>query len=133
MPSDHDRPEECLQAATYTRQSSMSQPDELGEQMNVCLRLIAEYGWAGGPVYVDEATSGGTPYRSSYSQLVIDARERRFGVVVALQFDRLTRDYDEAILLFEELSSLGIKIVTVREGLITKEDIENLAMRTTLG
>jgi DNA invertase Pin-like site-specific DNA recombinase len=82
------------------------------------LRRYAEArGWAAGREYVDRDISGAKDRRPALDQLLTDARRRRLDVVVCWRLDRLGRNLKHLITLLEELQALGVKFVSLAEGI----------------
>jgi site-specific DNA recombinase len=71
-------------------------------------------------VYADSAISGTSTLRPGYQKLPEDARNGAFEVIVAESLDRLSRDLADVASLYKHLTYLGIRLVTVAEGLINE-------------
>ena len=54
--------------------------------------------------YADRALSGASSRRPDYLKLLEDARQRRFGMVVAEGLDRLSRDQEDIAGFYKELT-----------------------------
>jgi site-specific DNA recombinase len=52
--------------------------------------------------------------------MMMDARDRKFDVLVAESLDRLSRDQEHIAALHKQLRYLGIPIITVAEGEISE-------------
>jgi len=116
MPSD---PSSASSAAIYARFSSENQSDaSIDDQIRVCRRYAELQGFSVAAVYADPAISGASTLRPGYQKLLEDARNGVFEVIVAEGLDRLSRDLADVALLYKHLSYLGIRIVTVQEGLV---------------
>ncbi len=57
--------------------------------------------------------------RPGYQQLLADARQRPFEVVVAEGLDRISRDQEHIAAFYKQMSLAGISVVTVAEGEIS--------------
>ena len=101
-------------AAVYARVSTLEQTAE--NQLAELRRYVEARGWTGRE-YVDEGVSGAKDRRPALDQLLIDARRRRFDVVVCWRLDRLGRNLRHLILLLEELQALGVSFVSLAEGI----------------
>ena len=74
-----------MKAAIYARVSTVDQAPE--NQLVKLRRYVAARGWSA-VEYVDRGVSGAIERRPALDQLVIDARRRRFDVVVCWRLDR---------------------------------------------
>jgi DNA invertase Pin-like site-specific DNA recombinase len=101
-------------AAVYARVSTFDQEPE--NQLAEIRRYIAARGWSA-EEYVDRGISGAKDRRPALDRLLIDARRRRFDVVVVWRLDRLGRNLRHLITLLEELQALGIAFVSLNEGI----------------
>jgi DNA invertase Pin-like site-specific DNA recombinase len=66
---------------------------------------------------VDAGVSGAKDRRPALDQLVMDARRRRFDVVVCWSLDRMGRSLKHLVILLDDLQALGVGFISVREGL----------------
>jgi len=103
-----------MRSAIYARVSTFEQEPEnqLAELRRYCLARdwsVAEH--------VDRGVSGAKDRRPALDQLLIDARRRRFDVLVVWRLDRLGRNLRHLVLLLEELQALGIAFVSLAEGI----------------
>ena len=103
-----------LRAAIYARVSTFDQEPE--NQLVEIRRYIAARGWTA-EEYVDRGISGAKDRRPALDRLLLDARRRRFDVVVVWRLDRLGRNLRHLITLLEELQALGIAFVSLNEGI----------------
>ena len=103
-----------MRCAIYARVSTFDQEPE--NQLAEIRRYIAARGWTG-EEYVDRGISGAKDRRPALDRLLIDARRRRFDVVVVWRLDRLGRNLRHLITLLEELQALGIAFVSLNEGI----------------
>ena len=118
MPSPEKTPSS---AAIYARFSSENQSDaSIDDQVRVCRRYAELQGFMVSAVYDDPAISGASTLRPGYQKLLEDARHGVFEIIVAEGLDRLSRDLADVALLYKHLSYLGIRLVTVAEGLVNE-------------
>jgi DNA invertase Pin-like site-specific DNA recombinase len=103
-----------MRAAIYARVSTFDQEPE--NQLAEVRRYVAARGWTA-EEYVDRGISGAKDRRPALDRLLIDARRRRFDVVVVWRLDRLGRNLRHLITLLEELQALGIAFVSLNEGI----------------
>lgn len=90
-----------MRAAIYARVSSATQRDRhtIASQLRVLPEFAAARGWQVVGIYVDDgrtAKAGKLEKRTGLADLLRDAGERKFDVVVVLDVDRLTRSEDLA-------------------------------------
>jgi DNA invertase Pin-like site-specific DNA recombinase len=103
-----------MRAALYGRVSTFDQEPE--NQLAELRRYVKARGWTS-TEYVDRGVSGAKDRRPALDRLLIDARRRRFDVVVVWRLDRLGRNLRHLITLLEELQALGIAFVSLNEGI----------------
>src|SRR6266568_3951265 len=101
-------------AAIYARVSTLDQEPE--NQLAELRRYVAARGWTAAE-HVDRGVSGAKDKRPALDRLLMDARRRRFDVVVVWRLDRLGRNLRHLITLLEELQALGIAFVSLNEGI----------------
>jgi DNA invertase Pin-like site-specific DNA recombinase len=103
-----------VRAAIYARVSTVDQESE--NQLQELRRYLAARGWTG-VEYVDRGVSGAKDRRPALDQLLIDARRRRFDVLICWRLDRLGRNLKHLIALLDDLQALGIAFVSLAEGI----------------
>jgi putative DNA-invertase from lambdoid prophage Rac len=103
-----------MKAALYGRVSTFDQEPE--NQLQELRRYVEARGWTS-TEYVDRGVSGAKERRPALDQLLVDARRRRFDVVVCWRLDRLGRNLKHLITLLEELAALGVAFVSLAEGI----------------
>ncbi len=87
-------------AAVYARYSSDNQRDaSIEDQVRQCCQRIEREGWQSINTYTDRAVSGATVLRHGYQNMLEDARNGAFDVVVAEALDRLSRDQEDVAAL----------------------------------
>jgi DNA invertase Pin-like site-specific DNA recombinase len=101
-----------MRAAIYARVSTLEQEPE--NQLGELGRYVDARGWES-VEFVDRGVSGAKDRRPALDQL--DARRRRFDVLVCWRLDRLGRNLRHLVTLFEELQALGIAFVSLGEGI----------------
>ena len=67
--------------------------------------------------YIDDGVSGSKDRRPALDQLLADARQRRFDVVICWRLDRLGRNLRHLVTLLHELHALEIAFVSLGEGI----------------
>jgi site-specific DNA recombinase len=101
-----------LRAAIYARYSSDNQRDEsIDAQVRLCKEHIRREGYILTEIYADEAVTGTTDDRAQFQQMMSDAKEGMFDVVVVDAVDRFSRDkYDSALYKRDLRKKYEIKI-----------------------
>ena len=108
-------------AAIYARYSSDNQSEaSIDDQVHNCRARINAEGWTVAEIYKDNAISGATLLRPGYQNMLEDARNGVFTILVAEALDRLSRDQEDVAGLYKQLSFAGIKIITLAEGEISE-------------
>lgn len=103
-------------AALYSRVSTSDQSCELqlGE-----LRRYSGRRFSTTREYVDQGVSGTQRHRPALDNLMRDARQRLFDVVVVWKFDRFARSLKHLLDALEEFRALGIDFISLTEGIDT--------------
>lgn len=105
-----------IKAVAYARYSSDKQQEssitvQLAEINRFCanhgIRLIHEY--------IDEAQTGTNSNRKSFQEMIADAQQREFQLVVVHRMDRWARNVDDARYYKKYLRRYGIKIISTIE------------------
>lgn len=106
--------------ALYARYSSDSQREaSIEDQLRLCRERAEREGWRIVDSYTDAAISGASVVlRPGIRQLLEDAQDGRFDVVIAEALDRLSRDQEDIAGLFKRLSFADVRIVTLSEGMV---------------
>jgi DNA invertase Pin-like site-specific DNA recombinase len=111
----------AARAVVYARYSTeLQRTASIEDQIRVCRERIEREGWTYLHAYHDRAMSGTSHLRPGYQKLLDEAQRDMFDVVVAEALDRLSRDQEHVAHLYKRLSFLGIRLVTVSEGLISE-------------
>jgi len=103
-----------MKAAIYARVSTLDQEPE--NQLAELRRYVEARGWTL-TEYVDRGVSGAKDRRPALDRLVVDARRRKFDVVVCWRLDRLGRNLKHLVTLLEELQAMGVAFVSLGEGI----------------
>ncbi len=102
-----------MRAALYARYSTdMQREQSIDDQFRVAERLAERHGFTVVARFKDQAISGGTSVRAGYQQLLTEAREHAFDIIVAEDTSRLWRNLAEQSPRLAELSDLGVHVVT---------------------
>jgi DNA invertase Pin-like site-specific DNA recombinase len=136
---------EMKRAVIYARYSSDLQRDaSIEDQIRNCTAFIGQQGWRLVATYTDRAVSGASFLRPGYQQVLHEAPQQVFDVVVAEALDRISRDQADTATFYKHLSFHGIQLVTLTEGHIDELHVglkgtmnalylKDLAMKTRRG
>jgi DNA invertase Pin-like site-specific DNA recombinase len=105
-----------MKAAIYARVSTSNGSQTCENQLLELRRYCDARGWAVHAEYTDEM-SGAKDRRPGLDRLLLDARRAKFQVVVRWALDRIGRDLKHLLALLEDLQSLNIPFVSLKEGL----------------
>lgn len=102
--------------ALYAR---VSTNDQHAEVQLADLRAYAARRGVAAVEYVDEGISGRKASRAALDAMMQAARRREIAAVVVVRLDRLARSLSHMASVGDELTSLGVELVSLREGLDT--------------
>jgi DNA invertase Pin-like site-specific DNA recombinase len=105
-----------LNAAVYARVSTSNGSQTCENQLLELRRYCEARGWAVHAEYTDEM-SGAKDRRPGLDRLLLDARLAKFQVVLCWALDRIGRDLRHLLAVLEDLQSLNIPFVSLKEGL----------------
>jgi DNA invertase Pin-like site-specific DNA recombinase len=88
-------------------------------QVEELKRFAEARGWIVNPdhVIIDEGISGRNPNRPGLNKVLSLARSRKIDCILILKLDRLFRSLKHIVVTLEELSELGVQLVSVKESL----------------
>ena len=110
-----------MRAAIYARYSSDNQRDaSIEDQVRECKKRIDHEGWSLTEVFSDHAVSGASVLRSGYQQMLENARNGTFDILISEALDRLSRDQEDIAGLYKQLSFADVQIITLSEGEINE-------------
>lgn len=66
-------------------------------------------------IYEDEGFSGGNIDRPQFKNMLADAKEKRFSALICYRLDRISRNIGDFAKLIEQLNSLSISFISIRE------------------
>jgi DNA invertase Pin-like site-specific DNA recombinase len=121
-------------AAVYLRVSTEEQSKHWGvqAQLSSCKKYCRENKLAIPAVYTD-IISGGTSNRPGFQQMLIDAKQKSFSMIVVAKLDRLARDLYLQIGTIEVLRGHGVGVVSVAEPLGAGDEASNTLIRNIFG
>ena len=107
--------------AVYVR---VSTPEQSVETQLLDLRQMAQQrGLHIVGEYCDRAISGTKARRPGLDSLMLDARRRRFDVLLVWACDRIARSTRHFLEVLDEINRLGIEFVSLRENIDTQEPL----------
>ncbi len=106
-----------IKAAVYARVSLVEQ--DASSQLVALRECCANRGWelTTEREYLDHGVSGAKDRRPGLDRMLKDMRAGRFKIVVVAGLDRLGRNVRHLLGLLDELNSLGVKFVSLREAI----------------
>ncbi|MBI2335715.1 MAG: recombinase family protein [Deltaproteobacteria bacterium] len=107
-----------MKLAIYARVSTSHNGQNPETQLIPLREYVKSRGFVVFKEYVDFA-SGIKEKRANLSQLLIDARKRKFDTVLVWKLDRLGRSLKHLVSLIEEFHALGIQFISYSEGMDT--------------
>jgi site-specific DNA recombinase len=112
-------------AAIYARYSSENQrPESIEDQVAACRRLASQRGFTivEEHIYSDQAQSGARKDRPGLATLLSSAQSGQFQVVLVDDLSRLARDNYLMLSVLAELHFVGVRVVSVADGLGMEQD-----------
>ena len=119
--------------AVYVRVSTNTQVNKghgLDGQISLCKKMCDIKNYTITEIYTDGGVSGTTKAhdRPGFNKLLIDAKNKKFKVLVFYSFDRLARDIRVFLNIVDEIKEYGIKIVSCKENVDTTTDTGEFMM-----
>ena len=96
--------------AIYARVSTDRQTTD--SQLNELRDFVRRAKWKDYREYIDNGYSGKNTQRPAYTEMLGDARRRRFDLLLVWKLDRLSRSLKDLIATLDELGHLGIDFVS---------------------
>ena len=116
--------------AVYARGSTSGQEVEL--QLVELRKYVADRGWTIYKEFIDIGQSGAKDSRPQLNQLMLDAKRKRFDVVLCWKFDRYARSLKHLVDSLYEYKALNIDFVSLTEGIDTTTPV-GMAMFGVIG
>lgn len=121
-----------MRAAVYARVSTQNHHQDPELQLRELREHCQRKGWEIVGEYVDRGISGTKESRPKLNQLMADARDKRFDVVLVWKFDRFARSSSHLLKALDEFKSLGVEFVSTTEGIDTATVVGKMVF-TVLG
>ncbi len=107
--------------AIYVRVSTKDQSVDM--QLNDLERYSKERGFNVFKMYKDNGVSGTKETRPALSELMNDARKRKFDIVLVWRFDRFARSTRHLVTALYEFRNLGIDFISYQENIDTSSPL----------
>ena len=106
-----------MKATAYCRYSTDKQREtSIEDQRRNCERFAEREGWQITTLYADKGMSGTRSDRPEYQQMLADAKNRAFDVLLVDDLSRFSRDQVETEQSLRRLEHWGIRVVGVSDG-----------------
>src|SRR5215471_9526941 len=102
-----------MKVAIYARVSTTVQ--DAGLQTSELRPYVEARGWAAAGEYVDAGVSGAKDSRPELNRLMLDAKRRRFDVVLVWKLDRFGRSLRHLVNALAELEAVGVAFVSMTD------------------
>ncbi len=107
--------------AIYVRVSTKDQSVDM--QLNDLERYSKERGLSVFKIYQDNGVSGTKETRPALSELMNDAKKRKFDIVLVWRFDRFARSTKHLVTALYEFRNLGIDFISYQENIDTSSPL----------
>lgn len=105
-----------MKAAIYSRKSKFTgKGDSIENQIQMCIEHSKNIGITEYEIYEDEGFSGGNTDRPKFQEMLKDAKAKKFDVLICYRLDRISRNISDFSTLIDELQSLSIGFISIRE------------------
>jgi DNA invertase Pin-like site-specific DNA recombinase len=121
-----------MKAALYARVSKQNGHQDPEVQLRELREHCQRKGWEIFHEYVDHGISGSKESRPQLNQLMADAAEKKFDVVIVWKFDRFARSAQHLLKALETFNIQGISFVSLTEGIDTSTPVGKMVF-TVLG
>lgn len=115
-----------MKIAIYSRKSKITDKgDSTINQIELCTKYAQEFFQNISDIftYVDEGFSGGNTNRPMFKQMMQDAKENKFNVLICYRLDRISRNIAQFSNTYEILQKHHIEFVSVKEQFDTSSPI----------
>ena len=104
-----------VRVAIYARVSTSGNGQDVGLQLDELRAVAGQRGWTVVDEFVDEGVSGSVTERPALEDLLEAARRGKVDLVVVWKLDRLGRSLQHLLQLLDELTSLNVGFVSIRD------------------
>lgn len=103
-------------AAIYSRKSKFTGKGEsIENQIQLCMDYAKNMGITEFLIYEDEGFSGKSTDRPKFKEMLSDAKEKKFDYLICYRLDRISRNVSDFSNLIEELNTLNVSFVSIKE------------------
>ena len=105
-----------MKLAIYSRKSKFTgKGDSIENQVQLCTEYAKNLGVTDILVYEDEGFSGKNINRPQFMKMMEDAKLKKFDTIICYRLDRISRNVSDFSSLIDELSSLSIGFISIKE------------------
>ena len=105
-----------MKVAIYSRKSKFTGKGEsIENQIQLCMDYGKNIGVTDFLVYEDEGFSGKNTNRPEFTKMIEDAKSKKFDTIICYRLDRISRNVSDFSSLIDELSSLSIGFISIKE------------------
>ena len=108
-----------MKVALYCRVSTDNFNQDVSRQINELNEISDRQGWDVVETYVDDGVSGTKKSRPALNQMLKDARQRKFKMIVCLELSRLARSTKHLLDMLEDLKKRDIHLYVHNQGIDT--------------
>ena len=100
-----------IRVAIYSRTASDSPTNNIDVQIKSCMKIIEHNpDWELAGIYSDPNTSGFTDNRPGFQQMLNDAENKKFDLILTKDISRLSRNTNLLFKTLEHLKNCGIRV-----------------------
>lgn len=99
--------------AIYARVSTNKQ--DISMQLDELKEYVKRRGWTLGQTYQDKGFTGSNTRRPEFNNLMAEARQRKFDILLVWKLDRFCRSLKDLIVTIDELENLNIDFVSYKD------------------
>ena len=110
-----------IKCAIYVRVSTKSQ--DTSNQLIPLKEYVEKMGYELIGVYEDHGVSGVKASRPQLDQMILDARRRRFSMILTISIDRIGRNMTHLCQFVDEMNQLGINLYFHTQSIDTTQSI----------
>ena len=108
-----------MKIALYCRVSTDNFNQDVSRQISELNEIAARQNWDVVETYVDDGVSGTKKSRPALNQMLKDARQRKFKMIVCLELSRLARSTKHLLDMLEDLKQRDIHLYVHNQGIDT--------------
>ena len=117
-----------MKVALYCRVSSDNFNQDVSRQISELNEIADRQNWDVVETYVDDGVSGTKKSRPALNQMLKDARQRKFRMIVCLELSRLARSTKHLLDMLEDLKQRDIHLYVNNQGIDTSNYMGEVLM-----